>query len=190
MKHILVELLSQMTALSPEEESAIEASFPIRTFPKGTEILREGQIARDSYYVIRGCVREYELRDGEEKTTAFYTEGDSVANFKSLANGSPSSIYFVCAEDSEMTVLNLEMEQELYRQFPRFETFCRTGMESMMGEKHEQLASYISLTPEERYKKLQEDRPDLLNRVPQYQIASYLGIKPETLSRIRKRMAG
>ena len=74
------------------------------------------------------------------------------------------------------------------KKYPRFETFCRTGMEKMMGEKQSQLAEFIVLKPEQRYLKLQEERPDLLNRVPQFQIASYLGIKPETLSRIRKRL--
>ncbi|MEM6380390.1 MAG: Crp/Fnr family transcriptional regulator [Bacteroidota bacterium] len=189
MKHILVEMMSQLTYLNQAEEEAIIESIPIRTYPNGTYLLKEGQVARDSYFLIQGCLREYRLIDGEEKTTAFYTEHQSVANFESLTNRSASKYNLVCMESSKLAVLNLEKEQALYRRFPRFETFCRTGMEQMLGEQHRQLTELIVLKPEDRYLKLQKERPELINRVPQYQIASYLGIKPETLSRIRKRLA-
>lgn len=188
MKHILVEILSALTHLNEEEKSEIEKSFPIKEFGKESHLLKEGQIAQNAYFVVKGCIREYELIDGEEKTIEFYTENQSVANFNSLANGIPSKRYFICNEKTTVAVLNSEKEKELYRKFPRFETFCRSGMEQMLGDKQSQLAEYISLKPKQRYLKLQEQRPDLINRVPQYQIASYLGIKPETLSRIRKQL--
>ena len=188
MEHILVAMMSQLTSLTAEEKQAIEQSFPIKEYKKGSLLLQEGQVAQNAYFVIRGCLREYELRDGEEKTTAFYTDYQPAVNFNSLANGVPSRCYFVCNEDTTVAILNAEKEKALYRKYPRFETFCRSGMEKMMGEKHNQLAEFIALKPEERYQKLQTERPDLINRVPQYQIASYLGIKPETLSRIRKRL--
>ena len=188
-QHILVSILSQMTRLSPEESADIESAFPIKTFPKGTYLLREGQLAKAAYYVLRGIIREYTILDGEEKTTAFYTEDQSAANFHSLANGVPSSKYFVCAEESSLAVLSSEKEEELYRKYPRFEQFCRTGMESMMGQQQEDLSRFLMMDPESRYRSFLKERPGLSNRIPQYQLASYLGIKPETLSRIRKRMA-
>lgn len=189
MNHILIEMMSQMTSLTEEEKMDIEQSFPIKTYGKGTNLLKEGQVAKNAYFVIKGCIREYELIDGEEKTTAFFTEEQSATNFNSLANQIPSRQYFVCTEETTVAILNTEKEQGLYQKHPRFESFCRTGMEKMLGEKHMQLAEFISLKPEQRYLKLQEERPNLLQRVPQYQIASYLGIKPETLSRIRKKIA-
>lgn len=188
MKHILVELMSELTHLTEEEKSAIESSFPIKEFDKEVHLLKEGQVAQNAYFVIQGCIREYELIDGEEKTIEFYTDHQSAANFKSLTNGTPSKRYFICNEKTTVAVLNSEKEKELYRKYPRFETFCRSGMEKMFGEKQSQFAEYVSLKPKQRYLKLQEQRPDLINRVPQFQIASYLGIKPETLSRIRKRL--
>ncbi|UNY99221.1 Crp/Fnr family transcriptional regulator [Zhouia spongiae] len=188
MSHILVELMSKLTRLTSEEELAIEESFPIRTFEKRALLISEGQTANNAYYVISGCIREYMLIDGEERTINFFTEEQSVINFDSLANGTPSKQNYECTEQTTVAVLNLKKEQELYARFPRFETFCRTGMEKMMGEKQSQLAEFVSLQPAQRYQKLQEERPDLINRVPQYQIASYLGIKPETLSRIRKKL--
>lgn len=180
--------MSNLTTISDEEALAIEDSFPIRTFEKGDLLTKEGQIEKNAYYVVKGCVREYRLVDGEEKTINFYTEDQSVVNFDSLANRTPSKQNFECSEKTTVAILNTKKEQELYAKFPRFETFCRTGMEKMMGEKQNQLAEFISLKPMQRYQKLQEERPDLINRVPQYQIASYLGIKPETLSRIKLRL--
>lgn len=187
-KHILVEVMSQLTPLTEEEEFAIENSFPIKTFNKGTYLLTEGQVAKEAYFVIEGYVREYKLSDGEEKTTAFHTENQSVINFDSITNQNPSKINFVCMENTTVAILNTEKEKDLYEKHPRFETFCRSGVEQMVGIKQEQLAEFITLKPEQRYLKLQEERPELVNRVPQYQIASYLGIKPETLSRIRARL--
>ncbi|MGB3464100.1 MAG: Crp/Fnr family transcriptional regulator [Cyclobacteriaceae bacterium] len=189
MNHILIELMSELTPLSESEKMDIESSFPIEAYEKGTFLTREGQIVSNAYYVIEGFVREYELVDGEEKTTAFYSEGQSAINFNCIANQVPSKINFVCGERTTVAILNAEKEKELYRKHPRFETFCRTGMEKMMGVKQNQLTELITLKPEKRYEKLQQESPQLLNRVPQYQIASYLGVTPEALSRIRNRIA-
>ncbi|MFK7775531.1 MAG: Crp/Fnr family transcriptional regulator [Saprospiraceae bacterium] len=189
MENILVQFMSQMTTLSKEETTSIENSFPIKTFKKEHLLLKEGMIANDAYYVIEGCIREYELLDGEEKTTAFYTENQSAINFNSQANKIPSIKYFECTEQTTVAILNNEKEKELYQKHPRFETFCREGMEQMMGAQQEALSKFIISNPTERYLKLVNERPDLINRVPQYQIASFLGIKPETLSRIRKKIA-
>jgi len=187
-QHILIEVMSQLTSLTDEEKADIEKSFPLKNIQKGTFLLKEGQISKDAFFVIEGCVREFKLSEGEEKTTGFFTEEQSVINFDSIINQTPSKISFICEEESLIAILNSEKEKALYKKHPRFETFCRSGVEQMMGIKHEQLSEYITLTPEERYLKLQQERPGLLNRVPQYHIASYLGIKPETLSRIRKRL--
>ena len=189
MNHVLVELMSELTPLSENEKMDIESSFPIETYEKGTFLIQEGQIARNAYHVIQGLIREYKLVGGEEKTTAFYSEGQSAINFNSIVNEAPSKVNFVCGEQTTVAILNSEKEKELYKKHPRFETFCRKGMEAMMGVKQSQLTEIITLKPEKRYEKLQRERPELLNRVPQYQVASYLGISPEALSRIRSRLS-
>ncbi len=189
MNHVLVEQLSQMTGLSTEEKQAIEQSFPIKTFKKGTFLLKEGQIARDAFLIIEGCIRRYHIEDGEEITSGLYTEGDSIADFNSLANQSPSKYFFVCSEKVTVAVINTEKEAALYKRFPRFEAICRVEFEKMVGQKNEETEAFTRKTPEGKYLSLQATRPGLLQRVPQHQIASYLGIKPETLSRIRKRLA-
>ena len=189
MKHIFVQLMSEMTSLTEAETKAIESSFPIKTFKKDYYPIKEGQYVKDSFYILKGCIRVYKIIDGEEKTIAFFTENQSVANFKSLINNTPSGQNYVCAEECTVAILNADKEKELYQAHPRFEAFCRDGMEKMMGSKQAEMADYMILKPKQRYEKLQLERPDLLNRVPQYQLASFLGIKPETLSRIRKQLA-
>lgn len=151
-------------------------------------LLQAGAVAKDSYYCIAGCVRLYYLVDGEERTTAFYTEGQSIASLHSFINQVPANHYLGCVEDCTLAVWAYTAEKELYRRHPRLESFCRIAVENDFGRHQEQLAAFIIRTPEERYADLQETRPDLLQRVPQYLLAGYLGVTPESLSRIRKRM--
>ena len=154
--HILVEMLSQLTPLSAKEASDVEDSFPIKTYKKGSYLLKEGQIAQEGYFVISGCIREYKSLDGEEKTTAFYTEHESAINFDSITNKTPSKINFVCLEDTAVAVVNAEKENALYKKYPRFGALCRAGVEQMMGAQQAHLAEFITLKPEQRYRKLQE----------------------------------
>ena len=83
--------MSNFIDLTDDEKQGILAAFPIKTYRKGTNLLKEGQVAKDAYLVIEGCVRKYFLEDGEEKTTAFYTEFQSAVNFGSMSNNRPSS---------------------------------------------------------------------------------------------------
>ena len=189
MENTLVEMMSGFIDLTSKEKQGILEAFPIKTYTKETNLLREGQIAKDAFVVIKGCVRKHSIEDGEEKTFAFYTELQSAVNFESMSSSSPSKYYFTCTEDTTVAILNSEKESALYKKFPRFGEVCRVEMEKMLGASQEDLSNFIHSTPKEQYLDLLKNRPDLVNRVPQYQLASYLGIKPETLSRIRKRIA-
>mgnify|MGYP003644397605 CR=1 FL=1 len=189
MENEIVRLISRYLELTNEEASAFAECIPIKSFKKGDILLREGQICRDSYFVIEGCVRKYYIIDGDERTTAFYVEDESIASLQSYTNKTPANHYFECVEDCRLAVLNYEKEQELFKRVPKYEALCRMSMEGDFGEQQEALAKFITSSPEERYKHLLETRPDLLQRVPQYHLASYLGVKPESLSRIRKRLA-
>lgn len=190
MKNTLVELMSNFIELTDVEKESILEAFPIKTVKKGTDLLKEGQIAKDAFFVIKGCIRQYSITEnGVENTIAFFTEYQSAVNFDSIANQRPSKYYLNCTEETTIAILNSEKENNLYKKHPRFAEVCRVEMEKMLGEKQEKLSYFKSSTPKERYLNLLNNRPDLVNRVPQYHLASYLGIKPETLSRIRKRIS-
>ncbi len=188
MENTLVEMMSNFIELTDEEKEGILEAFPIKKYAKETNLLKEGQIAKNAFLVIEGCVRKFFIQNGEEITSEFYTEFQSIVNFDSMANGSPSKYYFTCTENSVIAILNSEKETALYKEFPRFGEVCRVEMEKMLGASQEKLSDFKNTTPKERYLNLLKERPNLINRVPQYQLASYLGVKPETLSRIRKRI--
>jgi CRP-like cAMP-binding protein len=182
-------LISKVETPSPEEMEIINKNIPVKNFDKGTVLLREGEVAKESYYVVKGCVRSYYLVDGNELTTAFYIENESCAAMSSYINQQPSTHYLECVEDCTLSVLTFENEQTLIKKYPKFESLCRNTVESDFGKTQEMFAKFITKSPEERYSDILKNRPDLLQRVPQYYLASYLGVKPESLSRIRKRMA-
>lgn len=188
MENTLVDMMSNFMDLNDEEKQGIKEAFPIKTFEKETFLLKEGQIAKDAFLVIKGCIREYAIQDGEEVTTEFYTEFQSAVNFDSMANKKPSKCYFSCSEDTTVAIMNAEKESALYKKFPQFGEVCRVEMEKMLGSNQEAFLTFKNASPKERYLNILQDRPDLVQRVPQYQLASYIGVKPETLSRIRKRI--
>lgn len=174
--------------ITQAEANAILATLTIRAFKKGQVLLKAGQISAEAYFVLDGCVRQYYLVEGEEKTNNFFTQDQWVVSIKSLADGTPSDHYIDCCAPSVLVVGNREKEENLYRQFPKLETVSRKVMEKVFAEQQEIMASYLTDTPEKRYVKLLQSRPGLFQLVPQYQIASYIGVKPESLSRIRKRL--
>ncbi|MEZ5038855.1 MAG: Crp/Fnr family transcriptional regulator [Saprospiraceae bacterium] len=174
--------------LKDKEIEAILDLVSIKTYKKGTLLLSEGEISTKCYFNFKGGVRQYYLKDGEEKTTCFYLENQSITSNTSTALKIPAKHYLECIEDTTLAVMTHEKEEALYRQFPRLESLCRVEMELRLGQYQEMLANYMITTPEERYLNVLKYQPALLSRVPQYQLASYLGVKPESLSRIRKRI--
>lgn len=189
MERIFIDYISSFTTLSKEEEESLLESYPIKRFKKGDCILAEGVITQDAFLVLEGCIRKHYVKEGVDKTTGFYTEGEVVAEFASLSLNKPTSNSYSCIEDSTVVVVNSEKEKAFYKKFPRFEEITRMETEKMLGENQEQLSDYITKSPEERYTLLLDQKPELLQRVPQHQIASYLGVTPESLSRIRKRIS-
>lgn len=185
----LLAFLRDYSLLTEAERKLIVDHSDVRAFPRGTVLLGEGQVATKCYLVLRGCVREFIYKDGEEKSTAFYTEGEPVTAFTSSSQGTPASRNLVCVEDCLLTVSDNALEEEMCRLIPRLESIIRQEVEKTTGLMQDELSRFITSSPEERYRDLMDTRPDLLRRIPQHQIASFIGVTPESLSRIRKRMA-
>jgi len=174
--------------LSPEEARDMDRLVPIRHFPKGTVLLKAGDVATEAWLCIEGCVHMYYDVDGDLRTTEFYTEGQAVASLYSFINQVPANHYLACVEDCTLVVWSYAAERELFGKYSNLESSCRVAVESDFGAHQEKFASFITKSPEQRYLDLLEQRPELLQRVPQYLLASYLGVTPESLSRIRKRI--
>lgn len=189
MDNKFVNYFSKISPLSQEEAEGIAQSMRTKSYKKGDFILKEGQISINTYFVLQGCIREYILIDGEEKTTNFFTEEQWAISLNGFTPQNPAKHNWVCAEDTTVVVGDEQQAQDLFKRFPRFETISRAIMEAAFAEQKESLASYYTDSPEQRYLKLIRSRPGLVQRVPQYHLASYIGVKPESLSRIRKRIA-
>lgn len=136
---------------------------------------------------MKGCIRTYYILDGEEKTTAFYTEMEALTP-PCVISKTPSEYYISCVEDCILTVSNSDMEAEVNQKFPKFEILCRIMSEELLAKQQINFDEFKTSSPEKRYLNLLQKRPDLLQRVPQHQLASYLGIKPQSLSRLRARI--
>lgn len=188
MKEALRRFIESFEFLTGDEIDIIIEHTVLKSFKKGTILLAEGEISRYCYAVIKGCVREYYYIDGLDKTTAFFTEGEPVNSFTSYTNGTPSKHYWECAEDCVLTVGTEELTEAIAQKIPRLEAFIRREVERNTGALQERLAMFMLSSPEQRLQQLMEKNPSLMNRVPQYQIASYLGVTPESLSRIKKRL--
>jgi CRP-like cAMP-binding protein len=187
MQNILWGFMSKYIALTEDEKNAILSLDIFHSFKKGTILLKEGQKSKNSYFVLKGCIRKYYVIEGEEKTTAFYTEME-VLTPNCVISKTPSEYYINCIEDTIITVSNPDMEVEVNSKFPKFELMCRMLSEELLAKQQIDFDEFKTSSPEQRYLNLLEKRPDLIQRVPQHQLASYLGIKPQSLSRLRARI--
>lgn len=185
--HELIKYMSKFVTVSDEEAEILIASLDERSYTKGTLLLKEGQVSDLCYFVIKGCVRQYYMVDGEEKTTNFFTEGQPISVFEGIYKKQASKYYLSCLEDCVLSVGPTSEPEDLDLD-PKYKSVCLTATESELNKSQEMLSMYMISSPEDRYLNLLKTRPELIARVPQYQLASYLGITPESLSRIRKRI--
>ncbi len=187
MKNILFDFISKYISLTEDEKDVLVSLELFRSVKKGAILLSEGQKSKDSYFVLKGCIRTYYVLEGEEKTTAFYAEMD-VLTPPCVISKTPSEYYISCIEDTILTVSNSDMEVEVNSKFPKFEIMCRILSEELLAKEKINFDEFKTSSPEQRYLNLLQKRPDLVQRVPQHQLASYLGIKPQSLSRLRARI--
>lgn len=188
MKEILEKYFQKFGDFSKEEINAVLEDLVVEKYPKGTVLLEQGQIPDKCYFVLEGCVREFGIEeDGREVTYEFYIEEYTIAIY-SGGTMEPSQVNWVCMEDAILIVGDLAIENAMYDKHDGLASMTRKMMEDNMGKMQMKNAMLIADSIEERYQKLEEARGDLLNRVPQHQIASYLGITPESLSRLKKRI--
>jgi CRP-like cAMP-binding protein len=183
-----INIFRQFTDFNDSELEIIMPYFVVKEFKKKTTLLNVGMVSNEVFYLINGCIRLYCEKDGEELSTYFFTENMFAGSYDSYLSRKPSKVAIETLEESKVFVLTHEAQEELFRVFPKMNEFIRKAIEQRFVLLHDLFISYLLNSPEERYLMLLKERPYLLQRIPQHQIASFLGVTPVSLSRIRNRV--
>ena len=183
----LIDRINQIISFSDDEAQLIKQLFTEKSIKKGDHFLSEGQVCRSVAMVRAGLVRYYMNEDGHEGTYYFSKEGDFVCDYESFLPQTPSSKNIQALEDTTLYLVSYEGLQQIYQGVKQGERLGRLGIEQVFVNILQQLSSFYKDSPEVRYQRFLHTFSAISQRVPQYYIASYVGIKPQSLSRIRKR---
>ncbi len=171
---------------SDEELDEVWNFFRLRKLKKGDYLCKPGEIATEIGFIVRGVFRVYYLVEGKESTRFLGCENIFIGSIPSFTTQKPSIEYVEALENSELLMLSFQDLQKMCDVSPKWDRLVRYLAEYSYNEQQSRIYSLIALTAHERYEQLTKSRPEFIQRIPQYIIANYLGISPETLSRIRK----
>lgn len=188
MINSLLNNIQILITLSHEEKDIITSLFKEKTYKKGDFFLADGQICKQVGFITKGLMRYYINHDGEEKTYAFSQENQYVCNYESFLPQTPSSKIIQALEDSHVFVISYSDLQLLYAKVREGERYGRITIEAVFLQMLIDINSFYTEAPEVRYEGFLTNHADLQQRISQYHIASFIGVKPQSLSRIRKRI--
>jgi len=175
--------------ITDEQFEFIKTMFIAKKVKKGEFLLREGEMTRYSIFVASGCLRTYTIDDsGKEHILQFSPENWWTGDM-SFTSNVPSKCFIEALEDSDVLLTEMSSIQKLNKYIPQSAAQYETALQKSMEAKNQRIISSLSATAEQRYNDFLKKYPSLVQRVPQHMIASYLGISPETLSRIRKQQS-
>lgn len=151
-------------------------------------IFKAGDIVKETWFIMKGCVRQYYAgSEGGERTIYFAQEGFWCGELNSFLHETPTNLNTQALEDTETIFLNRKNWELAMTTIPSFTMYHLKNHQRIIVKLKEEVGKAVNESPDEKYRRLLKENPELLQRLPQYQIAAYLGITPETLSRIRKR---
>jgi CRP-like cAMP-binding protein len=186
---IFLEELQKRISIPEGEYEKFLALWEAKTFKKNEFILKAGEVPGFSIFVLKGCLRQYIINEkGEETIVYFAEERHFIGDLPAIRNRTASIYNFQAIEDCELLTISADNWEKAFVEFPWWAEAHIVGHQRWTELLQQQMAEYRTLTGEERYLKLLKAKPKLFQRVPQHYIASYLGISPETLSRIRKKI--
>lgn len=176
--------------LTEEEWAFITSLLVPKKVRKKQYLLQAGDVSEYMVFVNKGCLRSYTVDDkGDEHIVQFAIEGWWIGDMSSFLTGEVAVFNIDALEDSEVLLLDLNAQEKIYEHVNKFDRYMRLLLQSNYIAMHRRLVSTISTTAEDKYLRMLKSYPDIVQRVPQHMIASYLGLKPETLSRVRKKLS-
>jgi CRP/FNR family transcriptional regulator, anaerobic regulatory protein len=184
----IIKSIKSFVSLNQEEEQAFADILVVKQFKKKEFVLQEGKICDKISFVNSGCMRAFYNVDGVENTIQFFFANSWYTDYASFLTGQPTIENLQALETSEIVQIKKEDLYKLYNIYPVFDRIGRVMAENAFLSVSNLNKMKTNEEPEERYLNLLKERPELMERVPQHYVASYLGVKPESLSRIRKRI--
>ena len=185
----LLKLLKGIVELDNEEEELIRSSFKSLSLAKHDFFLKAGELNKNVGFLDKGLVRYFVYKDDEESTFEFTNEGEFIADYQSFNNKTVSIQNIQAIEDCELLIIDYPSVQNIFKSTKNGNLIGRLIIEQRFDVMVKQLLAIYMQDHEERYKSFVNHYSDLTQRIPQYLIASYVGVKPPSLSRIRRRFA-
>lgn len=186
----IIKYFSNILPLEAEEINALKSVLKERTIKRRQFILQESDVCTQNTFVVEGCFRMYYSDDqGKEHNLQFAIENWWIGDIGSFHSGEPSKLFIEAIENSIILQIKKEDQLNLFEQYPKFNRIFRVLAENAIVSLQYRILHNISSTAEERYLDFVERYPHFFNRISNVQIASYLGVSPEFLSAIRKKLA-
>lgn len=190
MFELYFEKFNERTPLSEADKAMIASHLSVKKLRKKQFLLQEGEVCANTMFVQKGMLRAYTIdENGNEHITQFAPEGWHIADLYSFFTQETSVTYIDAVEDTEVVLITKENHETLLQQSRCYERFTRKLITDAYIALQQRFNASLSSSPDMCYGDFIEKYPDIANRVPQHMIASYLGLTPETLSRVRRRMA-
>ena len=183
----LLDYFKQTISISSEIENKLSEVIKEKTFVKGEIILSDNSIKKEHIFVASGCLRSfYKTENGKEYTIQFAINNWWISDYMTLYSDAKSSISIESLTPYKVFILDKNNVDKLYKEHPAFEAFQRKNFEKRIAILQKRILSLLTLSASEKYDQFLKDYSDFEKIIPNYQIASYLGITPQSLSRIRK----
>jgi CRP-like cAMP-binding protein len=187
---VLRAYLQDRATLTEDEFDFIRARFLFARLRAHEYLQQAGAVATHAAFVAKGCLRSYVIDpDGKEHIVQFAPETWWLADNVSLTSGAPSQYFFEAVEDSELLLIDPPSHEKIVESIPAYATAFRRGLQRHAAAKDERIVSSLSASAQQRYLDFLKTYPSIATRVPQRMLASYLGVSPETVSRIRRKLA-
>ena len=185
----LINYINKFVNLTEKEQHFVSSKVVYRKYLKGQYVVQEGDICKHQCYIVSGCTKTFYVDDnGQEHIVMFAVEDWWTSDMGSYITQTPADYNVQCIENTEMIQISYDVREELFKEVPKLERFFRMIIEKGLVASQKRIVRNFSLSAKERYLIFKESYPKIEQRIPQYMLASYLGITKEFLSKIKSKL--